>query len=83
MKAIDGELPENTNGADRTKLTELGRVLSFIPLEPLYGKMLLMGRNKQVPIYMLYCLLALTVETIIGHTSKLIDSKTIQREMEE
>jgi len=45
--------------------------------------MLLMGRSKQIPVYMLYCLLALTVDTIIGHTSKMIDSKTVQAGMEQ
>jgi hypothetical protein len=46
--------------------------------------MLLMGRTKHIPIYMLYCLLSLTVETIIGHTSKMIGSKSLQQdEMEE
>lgn len=49
MQALKGELDRLMVGADKTHLTELGRVLSFIPLEPLYGKMLLMARQKGVP----------------------------------
>lgn len=83
MKALSGETLQSAFSADHTKLTELGRVLSFIPLEPLYGKMLLMGRNKNIPVYMLYCLLSLTIETLFNHTSKMVNSKSIESQMEE
>lgn len=44
----------------------------------MYGKMLLMGRNKGIPQYMLFCVLALTVETVLAHSYKNIDLQEME-----
>lgn len=45
-------------------MTELGNVLSFLPLDPRLGKILLMGRKQQVPQHSLLLVILLTVESI-------------------
>lgn len=72
LKAVEGEALSTLSLKDETKITDLGKILSFIPLEPIYGKLLLIGRSKGVPKYMLYLVLSLTVEVIIAHSFKAI-----------
>ena len=45
-------------------VTELGKVISFIPLEPKLGKMLLLGSQQSVDKETLLCVVLLTVESI-------------------
>ena len=46
---------------DKTKMTELGSILSFLPLDPKLGKILLMGRKSQVAKHALLMVILLTV----------------------
>jgi predicted nuclease with TOPRIM domain len=46
----------------------------------MYGKMLLMGRANGVPQYMLFCVLALTVETVLAHSYKNIDMNSMKED---
>lgn len=58
IKAIEGDISE---GRESTKITELGNVLSFLPLDPKLGKILLMGRKANIPKYSLLLVILLTV----------------------
>ena len=55
--------------------------MSFIPLEPVYGKLLLLGRAKGVPKFVLYLVLSLTVETLLSHSSRItyINQEDLER----
>ena len=53
MKALIGSV-QVKDEKDNTKITKLGEVLSFIPLDPKLGKMFLLGREKKVEKYILH-----------------------------
>jgi len=50
---------------DKTILTDLGRVLAFIPLAPKFSKMLLLSRKMDIIGYGLLLVSLLSVEEII------------------
>ena len=60
MKALIGSV-QVKDEKDNTKITKLGEVLSFIPLDPKLGKMFLLGREKKVEKYILHIVILLTV----------------------
>lgn len=45
------KLEEKTESEDRTRITELGRVLAAIPILPKFGKLLLEARQQKVIVY--------------------------------
>lgn len=49
---------------DSSKITELGRIISFIPLSPRLSKMLLVASKLGVEKHMILITILLTVESI-------------------
>ena len=52
------------NDKEESKLTELGKILAYIPLSPRYSKLLLLSRSKEISGYGLLIVSALSVEEI-------------------
>ena len=51
---------------DNCKITELGKIISFIPLSPRLAKMLLLANKLNLGKYVLIIAVLLTVESIFG-----------------
>jgi ATP-dependent RNA helicase DHX37/DHR1 len=61
IKALEGPIEGST---EATTITELGNVLSFLPLDPKLAKILLLGRKANVAKHSLLLVILLTVESI-------------------
>ncbi|EAS00609.2 DEAD/DEAH-box helicase (macronuclear) [Tetrahymena thermophila SB210] len=65
---VDQEIEEtNINEDDRidkSEITELGKILAFLPINPRFSKMLLQGRAGGVTTYALILVTALTIEEL-------------------
>jgi HrpA-like RNA helicase len=61
IQAVQGIIQ---NDVENTTITELGNILSFLPLDPKLGKILLMGRKMGVEKHSLLLVILLTVESI-------------------
>ena len=73
LKAIE---PTEEQLQYRFRVTELGKVLSFLPVDPRLGRMLLMGRRAGVAQHTLLIVILLTVESIFQEEPYRLTSKS-------
>jgi len=52
---------------DKEGITELGKILAYIPLSPKYSKLLLLTRNSGILGYGILLVSALSTEELIKH----------------
>lgn len=76
VELIDKKLKENL---DHTTLTELGKVLVYIPLHPKYAKMLLEARKCECLGYMLLIVCALSVDQLCRNEKISLDQDNSQK----